>query len=189
MKKVSEWFLKYLEVFDFKNKKEINTNPCINSFSIQKIFLDNRDDFCKHPDVVKNGIRPCVLNEVQKMMGCSDFNRGFSLFECPHCHNFTRVPFTCKSRFCNRCGIIYARNHASKITKKTLNVSHRHVVFTIDSDLRYCGYEQNIPSWLIDEIQDMNEECELDDHFITGCYRCNQDTMVTMKYYNLVRTK
>ena len=71
------------------------------------------------------------------MMGCSDFNRGFSLFECPHCHNFTRVPFTCKSRFCNRCGIIYARNRANKITKKTLNVSHRHVVFTIDSDLRY----------------------------------------------------
>ena len=53
----------------------------------------------------------------------------------------------------------------------------------------HCGYEQNIPSWLIDEIQDMNEECELDDHFITGCYRCNRDTMVTMKYYNHVKTK
>lgn len=41
---------------------------------------------------------------------------------------------------------------------------------------------QNIPSWLIDEICDMNQECDLEDHFIAGCYRCNKDTMVTMKY-------
>lgn len=50
-----------------------------------------------------------------------------------------------------------------------------------------CGYEQNIPSWLIDEICEMNDECDLDDHFISGCYRCNQDTMVTMSYYNKVK--
>lgn len=46
-----------------------------------------------------------------------------------------------------------------------------------------CGYEQDVPSWLIDEICDMNEECDLDDHFITGCYQYNQDTMVTLEYY------
>ena len=46
-----------------------------------------------------------------------------------------------------------------------------------------CGYEQDVPSWLIDEIYDMNEECDLDDHFITGCYQYNQDTMVTLEYY------
>ena len=27
-----------------------------------------------------------------------------------------------------------------------------------------CGYEQKIPSWLIDEICEMNDECGLDDH-------------------------
>ena len=46
-----------------------------------------------------------------------------------------------------------------------------------------CGYEQKIPSWLIDEICEMNDEYGLDDHFIAGCYKCNQDTMVTMNYY------
>lgn len=51
----------------------------------------------------------------------------------------------------------------------------------------HCGYEQNIPSWLIDEICDMNQECDLEDHFIAGCYRCNKDTMVTMKYYNSIK--
>lgn len=137
MAKVSSWFTRYLDTYDYKNKNEINTNPANNGFSIKKIFLDNWDRFCNQRDVIKNGLRPCVIKEVNKMMACADFNHGFSLFECPSCHNFTRVPFTCKSRFCNSCGIIYARNRANKISKSTLDVSHRHVVFTIDSDLRY----------------------------------------------------
>lgn len=48
----------------------------------------------------------------------------------------------------------------------------------------YCGYEQQIPSWLIGE---MNEECDLDDHFVAGCYRCNRDGMVTIDYYNKIK--
>ncbi len=50
-----------------------------------------------------------------------------------------------------------------------------------------CGYEQEVPSWLIDEINDINKECNLDDHFVDGCSRCNKDTMVTMKYYQSVK--
>lgn len=137
MEKVTNWFLKYLETFDFKNKKEISTNPSSNAFSIKHIFMDFWSTFCKHKDVIKNGIRPYVIDEVKKMMECKDFNKGFTLFECPFCHNFTRVPFSCKSRFCNSCGSIYVRQRANIIAKKTLDVSHRHVVFTIDSDLRY----------------------------------------------------
>lgn len=53
----------------------------------------------------------------------------------------------------------------------------------------HCGYEQDIPTWLIDEICDMNEECDLDDHFITGCYQCNEDAMVTIAYYNSIKHK
>lgn len=137
MHKVADWFLNYLEAFDFKNKKEINTNPYRNSFTIKQIFVDFWDSFKKQPDVIKNGIRPCVTKEVEKMMGCSEFKNGFSLFECPNCHAFTRVPFTCKSRFCNKCGIVYAKERANEIANKTMDVNHRHVVFTIDKDLRY----------------------------------------------------
>lgn len=136
-KTISDWLQKYLEAYDFRGSKEIDTNPYKNSFSIKQIFLDNWDDFCRQPDVIKNGIRSCVAKEVEKMMKCYDFNYGFALFECPACNNFTRVPFTCKSRFCNKCGIIYARQRANAVSKKTLDVSHRHVVFTIDKDLRY----------------------------------------------------
>ena len=134
---MNDWFQEYLEAYDFRGNKEINSNPHKNSFSIRQIFIDNWDAFCCQPDVIKNGIRDCVVKEVHKMMKCCDFNFGFALFECPECNNFTRVPFTCKSRFCNKCGAIYARERASKISQKTLDVSHRHVVFTIDSELRY----------------------------------------------------
>lgn len=53
----------------------------------------------------------------------------------------------------------------------------------------HCDHEQNVPSWLIDEVCEMDEKCDLDDHFITGCYRCNHDTMVTMEYYNFIKNK
>lgn len=134
-KALTKWFSHFLEVFE--SRTEINSNPHKNSFSIKQIFIDNWNDFLKLPDVIKNGIRPVVLSEVERMMKCYDFDNGFALFECPHCLCFTRVPFTCKSRFCNKCGIIYARNRTSSILKKTLDVKHRHVVFTIDKDLRY----------------------------------------------------
>lgn len=51
----------------------------------------------------------------------------------------------------------------------------------------HCGYEQHIPSWLIGEIEEMNDECGFEDHFIAGCYRCNRDEMVTMDYYKKVK--
>ena len=134
---MNDWFQEYLEAYDFRGSKEINSNPHKNGFSIRQIFIENWDAFCSQPDVIRNGIRDCVVKEVDKMMKCGDFNFGFALFECPDCNNFTRVPFTCKSRFCNKCGAIYARERASRISQKTLDVSHRHVVFTIDSELRY----------------------------------------------------
>lgn len=137
MKKVTDWFYEFMDRLDYRNRNEVNSNPYLNAFSIKKIFIDNWDSFCKQPDVIKNGIRPCVQKEVIKMMGCYDFKNGFSLFECPNCHKFTRVPFTCKSRFCNKCGVIYARNRANAIAKKTLDVRHRHAVFTIDAEFRY----------------------------------------------------
>lgn len=136
MEKLSNW-TKFLNEYGFKDKEEINTNPYKNDMSIKQIFKDNWDAFRKQSDVIKNGIRDCVIKEVNKMMGCKEFDNGFTLFECPECNKYTRVPFTCKSRFCNSCGIIYARERARKISSKTLDVPHRHVVFTIDDELRY----------------------------------------------------
>lgn len=51
----------------------------------------------------------------------------------------------------------------------------------------HCGYEQDVPSWLVSEICELNDECGFDDHFITGCYKCNRDTMVTIQYYYSIK--
>ncbi len=137
MAKMSNWFSTYLNTYDDRNHSEINSLPFKKPFSIKQIFLDHWHAFCKQRDVINNGLRPCVIKEVNKMMGCADFKNGFSLFECPACHHFIRVPFTCKSRFCNSCGAIYSRERASNVASNTLDVNHRHVVFTIDDDLRF----------------------------------------------------
>lgn len=135
MTKLSEWFSSYLKTHDMRN--ETHHNPAVNGFSIKQIFLDFWHIFLIHPSVKRNGIRDCTLKEVAKMMGCGDYNNGFSLFECPFCQRFIRVAFSCKSRFCNSCGVVYSKNRANTIAKKALNVNHRHVVFTIDDQLRY----------------------------------------------------
>ena len=104
---------------------------------IQKIFIDNWDDFLKDPEVIRRGLRPVVIKEVERMMSCGMLESGFEIYECPNCHKTHIICYTCKSRFCNSCGVKYARQRAEAIANATLDVSHRHVVFTIDERLRY----------------------------------------------------
>ena len=35
----------------------------------------------------------------------------------------------------------------------------------------------------------MNEECSLDDHFSSACYKCEDGEVVTMDYYNKVKNR
>lgn len=92
--------------------------------------------FLADPIVLKNGVRPVVLKEVERMMCCGTTDSGFEIFACPHCHKTHIICYSCKSRFCNSCGIKFAKQRAETISNMTLNVSHRHVVFTMDERLR-----------------------------------------------------
>jgi len=105
--------------------------------TIQKIFIDNWNDFLKDSEVIRRGLRPVVVKEVERMMNCGMLESGFEIYECPNCHKTHIICYTCKSRFCNSCGVKYARQRAEAIANATLDVSHRHVVFTIDERLRY----------------------------------------------------
>lgn len=103
-------------------------------FTIQQIFIDNWDKF-----VLENchlTIRPVVFKEVQRMMQCGNPELGYALYFCDHCHQFMHVPFRCKSRFCNTCGVKYANDRALSISKKIIRCKHRHIVFTIPQQLR-----------------------------------------------------
>ena len=49
-------------------------------------------------------LRPIEFEEVTKMLSCGDPKAGFVTLLCLKCGTEKRVPFTCKSRLCSRCG-------------------------------------------------------------------------------------
>lgn len=103
-----------------------------NKITIKQIFLDNWHKFLS----LYTLIRPVVLKEVNKIMDCGNPDKGYALYVCTHCNSFKHVPFRCKSRFCNTCGMKYVQDRANKLTSKLVNCTHRHLVFTIPQELR-----------------------------------------------------
>ena len=105
----------------------------MSKYTIKEIFINNWDSFIESfPNV-----RPAVDKEVRKMMNCQNPDLGHALYQCEHCGKFKCVPFTCKSRFCNCCGIKYQQDRANTLTSKLINCRHRHIVFTIPKELRH----------------------------------------------------
>jgi hypothetical protein len=133
-------------------KYQINiNNELVRQYSIKEIFADSWDDF--REEMAKQGkpIRQAILEEVEKVINCQDPDKGFALYTCPKCHVSMRVPFTCKSRFCNCCGAKYAKDRALTMSSKLLNCAHRHVVFTIPEVLRkYFAFDRSLLNLLFD---------------------------------------
>lgn len=64
---------------------------------------------------------------------------GYARYECLGCEDNPLpkfVCFTCKSRFCHRCGKKYTDDWSDKQQEMIFNVPHRHMVFTIPKELR-----------------------------------------------------
>ncbi len=106
----------------------------MSNYTIKQIFIDNWDKFLlQNPNL---SIRPVVFKEVNRIINCGNPDLGYALYFCEYCHKFMHVPFRCKSRFCNTCGVKYAQNRAFNISKKIIRCKHRHIVFTIPQQLR-----------------------------------------------------
>ena len=105
----------------------------MSEFTIKQIFIDNWDNFIvRNPEL---NIRQVVCDEVEKIMNCGNPDYGYALYVCDHCKTFVKVPFRCKSRFCNTCGVKYAQDRAFSMTKKSIRCKHRHIVFTMSDKL------------------------------------------------------
>ena len=105
----------------------------MSEFTIKQIFIDNWDNFIvRNPEL---NIRQVVFDEVEKIMNCGNPDYGYALYVCEHCKKFVKVPFRCKSRFCNTCGVKYAQDRAFSMTKKSIRCKHRHIVFTMSDNL------------------------------------------------------
>ena len=106
---------------------------CISEFTIKQIFNDHWDNFViRNPEL---DIRQVVFDEVEKIINCGNPDYGYALYVCDHCKKFVKVPFRCKSRFCNTCGVKYTQDRAFSMTKKSIRCKHRHIVFTMSDKL------------------------------------------------------
>jgi len=105
----------------------------MSEFTIKQIFQDNWDNFVSEDNDIH--IRPIVFEEVNKIINCGNPDFGYALYVCEHCGKFLKVPFRCKSRFCNTCGVKYAQDRALSMAKKSIRCKHRHLVFTMSDKL------------------------------------------------------
>lgn len=100
-------------------------------FTIKQIFKDNWSSFLAiYP------VRPVVRREIERMLECGDFSKGYTKYSCPNCGRYHLVPFRCHSRFCNTCSSAYQQDRSATIAAKLVKCRHRHVVFTIPEELR-----------------------------------------------------
>lgn len=73
---------------------------------------------------------------VAKALRCGTPDYGFVRYRCLECEAFQTVCFTCKSRFCPSCGRARAAEAAANAQARLLNVRHRHLTFSVPSELR-----------------------------------------------------
>ena len=73
---------------------------------------------------------------VRKALRCGTPESGFVRYRCEACGGAHTVCFTCKSRFCPNCGRARAAEAAANACGRLLNVRHRHLTFSVPSELR-----------------------------------------------------
>ena len=94
--------------------------------SIQDIFITEFSNFFNKN---KNlNIRKSAIDSVNKMTKCGNYDYGYTFYECPNCENFYIQSFTCKSRFCPKCGKKYKDKIGTKVASKLINTKHRQLV-------------------------------------------------------------
>lgn len=121
-------------IFNFHNPNAFDFINHKIHHPIKRIMFDN---YKYLPELDMNGqIRPCVLDNIQRCLLCNTVFLGYDYFECPHCDNFNILPRHCHSRFCNSCGVKYAKQLAVRAASFCLDTTHRHIVFTIPEKLR-----------------------------------------------------
>lgn len=95
-----------------------------------------------HDERFPEDYREDIKETIEKTMSCGSKDKGYARYECFGCENSTPkfICFTCKSRFCHRCGKKYTDDWADKQQELIFDVPHRHMVFTIPKELRQLFY-------------------------------------------------
>ena len=119
---------------------------------IKQIFKAHFHNFWeKYKGKYPEKMREHLLCEVSKMLSCGDLTLGFVAYICMECLEKVKIGFSCKSRFCNKCGKKYVSAWVEKQVKRILDVSHRHCVFTIPKEFRVYFY------WNRESLKDLQD--------------------------------
>lgn len=81
-------------------------------------------------------VAEAARDAVRKALRCRTPENGFVRYRCEQCGVAHTVCFTCKSRFCLSCGRARAAEAAEGARSRLLNVRHRHLTFSVPSELR-----------------------------------------------------
>ena len=112
----------------------INNLPCVREsegkVTLRTLFIEYWDFFHAGNE---EKIRPSVKNNVEAMIHCKDFSKGYLTYECPNCKNLVNIGLSCNSRFCASCGNRYRELNAKGNGSITTN------------SLLYSRYIPNIP--------------------------------------------
>ena len=104
--------------------------------TIQEIFRNHWNEFKEICARINKPIRESIHKNVEAMIDCRNFKKGYLWYECPKCGNFEMRGLSCHSRFCPSCGKKYRDARANEISKTCIYAPHRHITWTIAEELR-----------------------------------------------------
>ena len=81
-------------------------------------------------------IRPSAWEAVLKTLLCGTEWLGYDEFLCPGCGDWNILYHRCHSPFCPSCGVKAQKLRAANAKALSVDVRHRHVVFTIPEEYR-----------------------------------------------------
>lgn len=81
--------------------------------------------------------------EVEKMLACHEGRLGYAEYICEHCQERRRICFSCKGKFCPKCGKVYTDKWVLRMKEHLLEVPHRHLVFTLSDTMRPLIWEHH----------------------------------------------
>lgn len=100
-----------------------------------KAIVQDKENWSRYQSVYADRVTAHQIAEVEKMLNCGNPQNGFATYICLKCGETARVCFSCKSRVCSSCGKVHADEWAQQLASRMINVTHRHVTFTMPAEL------------------------------------------------------
>lgn len=112
---------------------------------VKNIFEDHWEKYLKKHI---NDVHDHQVDEVEKMLACRDPKKlGYHKYAClDHPDKYVIVPHSCKSRFCNVCGVLATDKWMNESMEYFPDCGYFHLVFTVPDYLWYffASHDKNL---------------------------------------------